>query len=111
MKGLQKQQSMPLGCMFGDLDDNHWILKLGFKNVFNSLCSDKILLAVCELALALYPLPTLPIPHPPHCFGMTAYFSLQREYNREIRWVPSLLSVHTQPVCPVEVRVQCMVTG
>ena len=38
-------------------------------------------------------LSTLPIPHP-HCFGMTMYFSLQREYNKDIRWVPSF------SICP-----------
>ena len=39
----------------GDLDDNHWIVKLDFKNVFNSLRRDKMLLAVHELAPTLYP--------------------------------------------------------
>ena len=39
----------------GDLDDNHWIVKLDFKNAFNSLRRDKMLLAVHELAPALYP--------------------------------------------------------
>ena len=39
----------------GDLDDNHWIVKLDFKNAFNSLRIDKMLLAVRELAPALYP--------------------------------------------------------
>ena len=39
----------------GDLDDNHWIVKLDFKNAFNSLRRDKLLLAVRELAPALYP--------------------------------------------------------
>ena len=38
-----------------DLDDNHWIVKLDFKNAFNSLRRDKMLLAVRELAPALYP--------------------------------------------------------
>ena len=39
----------------GDLDDNHWIVKLDFKNAFNSLRRDKMLLAVHELAPTLYP--------------------------------------------------------
>ena len=39
----------------GDLDDNHWIVKLDFKNTFNSLRRDKMLLAMRELAPALYP--------------------------------------------------------
>ena len=39
----------------GDLDDNHWIVKLDFRNAFNSLRRDKMLLAVRELAPALYP--------------------------------------------------------
>ena len=38
-----------------DLDDHHWIVKLDFKNTFNSLCRYKMLLAVWELAPALYP--------------------------------------------------------
>ena len=38
-----------------DLDDNHWIVKLDFRNAFNSLRRDKMLLAVRELAPALYP--------------------------------------------------------
>ena len=62
----------------GDRDDNHWIVKLDFKNAFNSLRRDKMLLAVHELAPALYSLSTFAILHPPHCFGMTVYFSLQR---------------------------------
>ena len=37
----------------GDLDDNHWITKLDFKNDFNSLRRDKMLLAMRELAPAL----------------------------------------------------------
>ena len=39
----------------GDLDDNHWIVKLDFRSAFNSLRRDKMLLAVRELAPALYP--------------------------------------------------------
>ena len=39
----------------GDLNDNHWIVKLDFKNAFNSMHRNKKLMAVCELALAFYP--------------------------------------------------------
>ena len=39
----------------GDLDDNHWIVKLDFNNAFNSLRRGKMLLAMRELAPALYP--------------------------------------------------------
>ena len=39
----------------GDLDDHHWIGKLGLKNAFNYLRRDKMLLAIWELAPALYP--------------------------------------------------------
>ena len=34
---------------------DHWIVKLDFKNAFNSLRRDKMLLAVSDLAPALYP--------------------------------------------------------
>ena len=36
------------GMYASDLDDNHWIMKLDFKNDFNSFCRDKRLLAVRE---------------------------------------------------------------
>ena len=38
----------------GDIDEHHYIVKLDFKNAFNSLRRDKMLLAVRNLAPALY---------------------------------------------------------
>ena len=38
----------------GDLDEHHWVGKLDFKNAFNCLRRDKMLLGVRELAPALY---------------------------------------------------------
>lgn len=37
----------------GKLDEHHWIIKLDFKNNFNSLCRDKILLAIQKLYSAV----------------------------------------------------------
>ena len=39
-----------------DMPDHHLLLKLDFRNAFNSLRRDKMLLAVCEKAPQLFPL-------------------------------------------------------
>ena len=58
-----------------------------------------LLLAMRELAKALFPLSTLAIPHPLHCYGMTEYFSLQREYNRETPQGPLLFCLSISDLC------------
>ena len=108
---VQKQQSMPLGCMPATLmtTTGSWSWT---SRMISTLCAGT---RCCWLYVSrlqpFTPLSTLPIPHLPPCFDMKAYSSLQREYNREICWVPFLLSVHTRPLLPVVIRVQCMVPG
>lgn len=105
------RSSSPLTRMYaGNLDDNHWIVKLDFKNTSNSVqgCCWP-----CELALALYTfvysilfltlLTALTWQHTSSvCRGSTT--------GRSAGSPPSL-PVHTScwPLLPVEVRVQCMV--
>ena len=99
---VQKQQCMPLGCMPVTLmtttGSRSWT-----SRTISTLCAGTRCCWPCVSWLQpCNPLSTLPIPHLPPCFGMTAYFSLQREYNRGIRWVSSFLSVHTRSLLPVD---------
>ena len=60
------------------LPSNHAVLKLDFRNAFNSVYRDKMLEAVSELPLISTPLYIPSTPHHPSCHGKTGYYSLQK---------------------------------
>ena len=75
---VQKQQSMPLGCMLATVMTitGSWSWT---SRTLLTLCAE---IRCCWLCMSwpqlCTPLSTFAILHSPHCFGMTVYFSLQR---------------------------------
>ena len=73
-----------------NLQPQHLILKLDFRNAFNCLHRDKMLAAVREMVPELYPLIHSAYSHPSSLFfgESVLKFSHLKAYNRETPWAP-----------------------
>ena len=91
-----------------NIDPHQALLKLDFMHTFNSVCRDKLLAAVHDLAPPLSTLLTLLL-HPP--FGETRSYSLKRESSRVTLWAFSFLSLSFPAPLSLEVRVSCVLFG
>ena len=78
-----------------NLKPDQALLKLDFKNAFNSVRRDKMLSSVLDLAPDISLLCILHIPYLLSFFGMTKVFNLQRVYSKETLLAPSFFASHS----------------
>ena len=71
-----------------DMPDHHLLLKLDFRNAFNSLRQDKMLLAVCEKAPQLFPWFIQLTAHHLPCSSKTKPSCQRRGSSRVTLWAP-----------------------
>ena len=85
------------------------LIKLDFRNAFNSVRRDKMLEAVQDLVPSIYPLSTQCTPYHPHSFGTTGHSAHQRVCSKGTLWAPSFSACPftvTAPSYPAELCVE-----